>query len=178
MGLHRRALYPGQILRIDNLGPLSPTGTGYPYLNMITDAFTGAMIAATPLETKGQTALHQEVVLKRAHRTAAPEGGTQHLEMDNGTDVATERTLNFATGQGMTTSNFTSSRPASRGSVERPHREWNRYMRWLLTTSSLPAGHEVYLFNHARRLFNLTLSAADPSKSTIQATSCCASAPF
>jgi hypothetical protein len=162
---NRRTLYPGQVLRIDNLGPLSPVGMGYPYVNMITDAYTGAMLAATPLENKAQTALHQEVMIKRAHRSAAPLGGTQHLELDNGTDVASARTLTFAKNQGMTSSTFVPNRAQSRGGVERPHREWKRKMRWLQATSDLPPEHTVYLFNHARRLYNMTASAADPTKS-------------
>jgi hypothetical protein len=61
---HRQARYPGQFLRIDNLGPLSPTGR-----------------RLLVRETKGQTALQHEVIMRRAHRSAAPRGGTQHLEI-------------------------------------------------------------------------------------------------
>ena len=89
--------------------------------------------------------------------------------MDNGTDVATERTLSFAAEQGMTTSNFVPNRDSSRGLVERPHRDWKRYVRLLLTTSSLPPKHGVYLFNHARRLYNLTLAVSDQSISKHEA---------
>ncbi len=56
----------------------SLTREGNPYINMITDLSTGAAIATTFLENKAHTALAQEVsLLRRAHRAAAPLGGTQ-----------------------------------------------------------------------------------------------------
>jgi hypothetical protein len=50
---HRKAEYPGQVLCLDNMGPIGPTGQGY----CITDLCTGAASATNSLENKAQTAL-------------------------------------------------------------------------------------------------------------------------
>ncbi len=98
---HRKAAYPGQVLCLDNMGPIGPPRQGYPYINMITDLCTGAAIATNSLENKAQTALAQNASLRPAHRLAAPLGGTQRLELDLGADVLTANTKQFAESQGM-----------------------------------------------------------------------------
>ncbi len=96
---HRKAKYPGQVLCLDKLGPIGPTGHGYPYVNIITNLCTGAAIATNSLKNKAQTALVQEMCLRRAHRATAPLGGTQGLELDMGLDFLTNRTKVFAESQ-------------------------------------------------------------------------------
>jgi hypothetical protein len=49
---------------------------------MIADVCTGAAIATNALENKTHTALAHEVGPTRAHRVAAPLGGTQDVELD------------------------------------------------------------------------------------------------
>ncbi len=71
---------------------------------MITDLCTGAPIATNCLENKAQTALGQEVNLRRAHWAAAPLDGTQNLDLDMDSDVLTTCTKRFADCQGMTIS--------------------------------------------------------------------------
>jgi hypothetical protein len=107
----RKAEYPGQVLCLDNLGPIGPTGQGYPYINMITDLCTGAAIATNALETKAQAALAQEVSLRRAHRTDALLCGSQCLELDVGSDVLMQRTKRFAESQGWTLADFAARNP-------------------------------------------------------------------
>ncbi len=106
---------------------------------MITDLCTGAAIATNSLENKAQTALAQEVSLRRAHRTAAPRGGTQRLELDMGTDVLTANTKRFAESQGVTISDFATRNPRPRGGIERPHQTYKRKLRMLLHGSGLPS---------------------------------------
>jgi hypothetical protein len=166
---HRKAEYPGQVLCLDNMGPIGPTGQGYPYINMITDLCTGAAIATNSLENKAQTALAQEVSLHRAHRAAAPRGGTQRLELDMGSDVLTKRTKAFADAQGMLISDFAAGNPRPRGAIERPHQTFKRKLRMLLHSSGLPSEQFHYLIEHARRLFNLTMADNTPTKSKHEA---------
>jgi transposase InsO family protein len=105
------------------------------------------------------------VTLRRAHRLAAPFGGTQRLELDLGTDVLTARTKEFAEAQGMTVSEFAPNNPGPRGGIERPHQTYKRKLRMLLFTSGLPSEQFYYLIEHARRLFNLTMADNDTTKS-------------
>ncbi len=132
---------------------------------MVTDLYTGAAIATNSLENKAQTALAQEVTLRRAHRLAAPFGGTQRLELDLGKDVLTVHTKEFAESQGMTVSDFAPNNPSPRGGIERPHQTY----KMLLHLSGLPSEQLYYVIEHARRLFNLTMATNDPTKSKQEA---------
>ncbi len=118
---HRKAEYPGQVVCLDHLGPIAPTGQGYPYINMITDLCAGAVIATNSLENRAQTALAQGVSLRWAHHAAAPLGGTQQLKPDLGSGVLTNRTKLFAESQGWLIFNFAAGNPRRRGGIERPH---------------------------------------------------------
>ena len=98
---HRKTTYPGQTLCLDNMGPISITdehGDTAPlrHLNVVSDRHTGCFIATTLLELKSQTAIEQDVTIRRVHRHCLHAGGTQHLDMDLGTDVHTQRTTDFA----------------------------------------------------------------------------------
>ncbi len=73
----------------------------------------GAAIATNSLENKAQTALAQEVSLRRAHHAATPLGGTQRLELDMGSDVLTNRTKVFAESQGWTIYDFAPGNPCA-----------------------------------------------------------------
>jgi hypothetical protein len=118
---HRKADYPGRVLCLNNTGPIGPTGQGYPYINMIADLCTGVAITTNSIENKAQTALTQDVSLHRAHRTAAPRGGTQRLQLDMGTDVVTANTKRFAESQKWTITDLAPGNPSPRGGIERPH---------------------------------------------------------
>ncbi len=106
---------------------------------MIMDLCTGAAIATNSVENKAQTALAQEVSLRRARRATAPLGGTQHLELDMGSDVLTNRTKVFAESQGWLLSDFAAGNPRPRGGVERPHQTIKRKLRMLRHSSCLPS---------------------------------------
>jgi hypothetical protein len=123
---HRKAPYSGQVLCLDHMGPIGPPGQGYPYMNMITDICTGAAIATNSIEKKAQTALTQDMSLRRAHRTASALGGTQRLELNMRTDVVTANTKLFAESQGCAISDFAPRNPSPRGGIERPHQTFTR----------------------------------------------------
>ncbi len=117
---HRKAEYPGQVLRLDNLGPIGPTGQGYPYINMITDVCTGASIATNSLENKAQTdGTCPGGEPEAGPRAAAPLSGTQHLDVDMVSDVLTTRTKLIADSQGMAISPYAHANPRPRGRIER-----------------------------------------------------------
>jgi hypothetical protein len=93
------------------MGPIGPLRQGYPYINMI--------IATNSVKNKAQTAWTQAESLRKAHRHAAPLGGTQRWELDLGTDVLTANTKQFAESQRMTVSDFAPGNPSTRGGVSR-----------------------------------------------------------
>ena len=119
---HRKTTYPGQSLCLDNMGPITiPDENGETsalrYLNVVSDRHTGCFIATTLVENKAQTAREQDTVIRRTHRHCLQSGGTQHLDMDLGTDVNTQLTTDFAREQGMTVSNFAPHVPRPRGRI-------------------------------------------------------------
>ena len=175
--LHRVATRRCQILRIDNIGPIfikQDTGTDDPavnrYLEMcfITDVYTGCSFWLV-MENKAQTADNMLAFVAFAHRLSATEGGVEHLEIDNGTDVVNAKTVAFARQQGFTTSNYAPGANEPRGGIERPHQDAMRKLRAGLIEAKLPLWQWYYLAAHARRLLNLTTSSCDITKSKHEA---------
>ncbi len=82
---------------------------------------------------------------RRAHRAAAPLGGTQRLELDMGMDVLTLSSKRFAEFQGWAISDFAPRNPRPRGGIERPHQTIKRKLRMLLHSSGLPSDHFHYM---------------------------------
>ena len=105
------------------------------YLNVVSDRHTGCFICATLQENKAQTAREQDTILRRTHRHCLNKGGTQHLDMDHGTDVNTQRTTDFAKEQGMTVSDFAPNVARPGGRIEQPHRDYGRRIRAILIDS-------------------------------------------
>ena len=177
---HRAATRRCQILRIDNIGPIffkpapgtelteDPAVNRYLEMCFITDVYTGCGFWLV-MENKAQTADTMLAFVKFAHRLSAAEGGVEHLEIDNGTDVVNAKTVAFAAEQGFTFSNYATGALQPRGGIERPHQNAMQKLRALLIEAKLPRWQWYFLAAHARRLMNLTTSSCDKTKSKHEA---------